>query len=218
MFFKLHFHWLSSYKIIILPFNFHFRNSGWAHCWEPSQSQRNSPQWPSGTWTAQELLTKSSWCCSWTRPLPGHNGSFQEVQIVLCNLVLFSVMRWICFFLWWDEYLVRFSVQNMPETWGTAAGSGMRLKCTQTCSRVCMNGCVWAHTLQERRWEQKALSVKFWRYSPKWLLTVAVSELEHFLGNTNLHTVLAGRLEEWAPGSCWDKLGVKKTCTSGSTL
>lgn len=190
MYFKFHIHWLRSYKIIILPFNFHFRNSGWAHCWEPSQSQRNSPQWLSCAWTAQELSTKSSWCCSWAGPLPGCNGSFQEVQILLSTL---------CFCLWLDECAVRFSVQSMPETWGTVAESGMRLKCTQKN----MHGCVCEPTA----WKKRTKHTNFWRYSPKWLLSMAVSELEHILGNANLHTVLAGRLQEWAPGSswCWDK-------------
>lgn len=142
MYFKFHIHWLRSYKIIILPFNFHFRNSGWAHCWEPSQSQRNSPQWLSCAWTAQELSTKSSWCCSWAGPLPGCNGSFQEVQILLSTL---------CFCLWLDECAVRFSVQSMPETWGTVAESGMRLKRTQKN----MHGCVCEPTAWKKGGENK---------------------------------------------------------------
>lgn len=38
--------------------------------------------------------------------------------------------------------LLDFSVQNMPETKGTAAGSGMGLKCTQIFSKVSMDVCV----------------------------------------------------------------------------
>lgn len=192
MYFKFHIHWLRSYKIIILPFNFHFRNSGWAHCWEPSQSQRNSPQWLSCAWTAQELSTKSSWCCSWAGPLPGCNGSFQEVQILLSTL---------CFVCDWMNVLLDFLSRACQKRGGQWQKVGWDLNAPK---KICMDVCV---SPQPGRKEVRTKHTNFWRYSPNWLLSMAVSELEHILGNANLHTVLAGRLQEWAPGSswCWDK-------------
>lgn len=159
---------LSSYKIIVLLFIFHFRNSDWTHCWEPSQSQRNSPQWCSCSWAAQELLTKSSRCCSWARPLPGCNGSFKEVRILLGNIVGFFCD---CMNMFLD-FLFRICHKR-----GSVEGRRMRANCTQIaeCAQTCVFASVCAYGLKERRWEQKLLTLSFVRDGTNCLLTVAMS-------------------------------------------